>query len=63
MEQLRNLPPGQNSSDWRNVWSMQQLLIKDRIQIDGQWFIVQREEEWVEGQFWHGQASIIRDTL
>jgi len=62
-KELRNLEPGQNGSDWRNVWCLSLLKLRDRIKIESQWYTVQREETWVEGEFWHVQVVRAMDTL
>lgn len=62
-KELRNMPEGQNAADWRNVWSVSELLLRDRVQIDSQWYTVQRVEFWDEGKFWKAQVTRAIDKL
>lgn len=60
---LRNLPPGQNATDWRNFWSLVELKIKDKITIAGQTFTLQSVSDWPQGGFYSAQGSKVSDTL
>jgi len=62
-KQIRDLPPGQNATDWRNIWSEQEMRISDRITENGVTFTVKTIEYWEEGQFYHATAVITLDTL
>lgn len=60
-EELRNLPPGQNSSDYRIVWSLNELNVRDIITIDAETYTVQRVSPWPN--HWQGVVTKVRDTL
>lgn len=62
-KELRNLAPGQNASDWRNLWSIDEVFLRDRIHIDGKIFTLQTEATWSEGGFWHATVSRVIDRL
>lgn len=62
-KELRNLPPGQNGSDWRNIWSLQLIRIRDRILIEGNYYTLQSEATWVQGAFWRAQVVRVMDQL
>jgi len=62
-EEIRNLPPGQNATDWRNIWSETQLILRDRVTVGGKTYTVQRDEFWREGPFYHVQAVVTEDIL
>src|SRR5215208_4450917 len=57
-EEIRNLPPGENSVDWRNVWATTEIRVRDRLTADGMLFTIQKIEDWnaAPGGFWKGQA-------
>ena len=59
--EIRNLPPGQNASDWRNVWSDTELNVLDRITLRDGDYTVERLLPWYEGVFWHVQVVRVRD--
>jgi hypothetical protein len=60
-EELRNLPPGENSADWRIVWSLDELQLRDKITIDGDAYSVQRISPWPA--HWQANVSKVRDSL
>jgi len=60
-EELRNLPPGQNATDWRIVWSIEELQLRDVITIDGDTYSVQRLMPWQD--HWQAHVTKVRDTL
>jgi len=64
-QEIRDLPPGQNAIDWRNIWSESDLALNDRITraTGGDTFTVKRTEYWEEGQFYRAAAVIVRDTV
>lgn len=62
-QQIRNLKPGQNASDWRNIWSLSEIKLLDSYIIEGSTFTVERQEYWKEGGFYKAQATRVRDTL
>ena len=59
--EVRNLPPGQDASDWRNIWSEDEVLIRDRVTLGAEVFTVERVERWPEGPHWKSQAVIVKD--
>ena len=63
-KEMRDLPPGQNAIDWRNVWSTtDDLLINDVITVGGVAYRLKSAIYWEEGEFWHAQGSKVFDTL
>lgn len=62
-KELRNLLPGQNGSDWRNIWSLDLIRLRDRILIEGRYYTLQSEATWTQGSFWHAQVVYVLDTL
>lgn len=62
-QEVRDLPPGQNATDWRNVWSETELKINDQVTVDGLVLTVKRDEFWKEGTFYRVQATITRDQI
>jgi hypothetical protein len=63
-KQIRDLPPGQNAIDWRNIWSTtDNLIIKDVITTGGISYRLKSVIFWEEGEFYHGQGSKVFDTL
>lgn len=60
-EELRQLPPGENSADYRRVWSIEEIDPLDRINLDGTYYRIVRVEPWQD----HWQATVVkvRDTL
>lgn len=59
--EIRNLPPGQNATDWRNVWSDAELKLLDSIVLSDGNYTVERLMQWAEGVFWHVQVVRVRD--
>jgi hypothetical protein len=63
-DELRNLPPGQNSENWRSVWSVDEVNLRDVIVIDGTRFTVEHvQARTVDGQYWKAMAARAADTL
>lgn len=63
-KEIRDLPPGQNAIDWRNVWSAtDDLLINDVITVGGISYRLKSAIFWEEGEFYHGQGSKVSDTI
>lgn len=62
-KELRNLPPGQNATDWRNVWSLVELRIKDQITILGETFVLQNAVSWQQGGFYQAQGVKVSDII
>lgn len=62
-KELRNLPPGQNAGEWRNVWTEDSIKIRDVITINGNGFTVQRVSVWEEGPFTIANVNRIEDVL
>lgn len=58
-EELRNVPEGQNTLDWRNVWSQSELRVRDQVIQSGRNFTIQRVEHWPEGGFYKAQAVAV----
>lgn len=60
--ELRNVPEGQNTLEWWNVWSQSEIRVKDIVTEPGkQTVVIQRVETWVEGKFWHAQGTKVTD--
>jgi len=51
-EELRNVPEGQNTMQWVNMWSVEEIKNSDLIDT----FTVQKTTHWEEGGFWVAQA-------
>lgn len=63
-KQIRDLPPGQNAIDWRNVWSTtDDLLINDVILSKGISYRLKSAIFWEEGEFYSAQGSKVSDTI
>jgi hypothetical protein len=63
-KEIRDLPPGQNAIDWRNVWSTtDDLLIGDIITVGGISYRLKSAIYWEEGEFYQGQGSKVSDTI
>lgn len=61
-QDVRNLPPGQNSTDWLRVWSDRELKTLDRLTVNGELFTVESLLDWsAEGKFWHGRVVRVRE--
>jgi hypothetical protein len=61
--EVRNLPEGQNASDWRTLWSDKELKLLDRVNVDGDFFTVESVAKWPEGNFWIAHAVRVIDRL
>ncbi len=63
-EELRNKPEGQNTWEWWNIWSLQELKTADQIS-DGfaPTVTVEKVELWKEGNpaFYHAQGVKVTD--
>lgn len=56
-KELRNVPEGQNTLEWRNVWSETELRNRDLItDPEGNQFTLQSVEFWREGIFYKATA-------
>jgi hypothetical protein len=64
-KQIRDLPPGQNAIDWRNVWTVEpsDILINDVITTGGISYRLKSAIFWEEGEFYQAQGSKVSDTL
>ncbi len=62
-KELRNLPPGQNSGEWRNVWTEDNIRITDQIDIAGLIFTVQRVTLWDDGPYYLANVNRTEDTV
>lgn len=64
-KEVRDLPPGQNAIDWRNIWTIEpsDLLINDVITVGGISYRLKSAIYWEEGEFYHGQGSKVSDTI
>ncbi len=63
-KEIRDLPPGQNAVDWRNVWSTtDDLLINDTITTGGVSYRLKNAIFWEEGEFYQAQGSKVSDTI
>ncbi len=51
-KELRNVPEGQNTMQWVNMWSLTEIKEQDLIDV----YTVQKVKYWPEGPFWHAQA-------
>ncbi len=57
-KELRNMPEGQSTLDWRNIWSLVELRNRDIItEPEGGSFTVQDVEFWREGTFYKATAT------
>lgn len=62
-KEIRDLPPGQNATDWRNIWSEEEMIFSDRITSEGKKYTVKRIEYWPEGPFYRAAAVKTEDVL
>ncbi len=62
-KELRNLPPGQNSGEWRNVWTEYPVKLTDEIDLNGILFVIQKAELWEDGPFYIANAVYTEDVL
>lgn len=62
-KELRNLPPGQNAGEWRNVWTEYAVKLKDQIDINGLTFTIQKVALWEDGIFYIANANRAEDAL
>ncbi len=62
-KELRNLPPGQNAGEWRNIWSEYEMKLADMITINNLPFTVQRVTLWEDGPFFIANANRTEDVL
>lgn len=62
-KELRNLPPGQNTLDWRNIWSLCEVKLRDVVKLRDGNFVVQSVVFWEDGDFWKATASRVLDQL
>jgi len=62
-KELRNLPPGQNAGEWRNVWTEYPIKLTDIITLSGIAFTIQKVELWEDGPFHIGRANYTEDEL
>ena len=64
-KEIRDLPPGQNAIDWRNVWTVEpnDILINDVITAGGIQYRLKGAIFWEEGEFYQGRGSKVFDTI
>jgi hypothetical protein len=56
-KELRNVPEGQNTLDWRNIWSLVEIKARELItDPEGNQFTIQSVEFWREGPFYKATA-------
>lgn len=55
-KELRNVPEGQNELEWKNIWSGSELRNKDKVEVNGIDYTIQKVEYWEEGGFYHAKA-------
>ncbi len=60
---LRNLPPGQSTQDWRVCWTETELLGADRITINGVQYTVQQVEFWDQGPFYKALMTDVDEEI
>ncbi len=61
---LRNLPPGQSTQDWRVFWSETQMLAGDRLTVGGVQYTVQPTEDWEKyGDFFKALATDVDEEI
>ena len=62
-QEVRDLPAGQNSTDWRNIWSEEEIILSDVITSLGKKYTIKRVEYWEEGLFYRAQGVKTEDNL
>lgn len=62
-KELRNLPQGQNSGEWRNIWTEAFLKLTDTITIGAIIFTIQRVTLWEDGPFYICNANHTGDVI
>lgn len=62
-QEIRDLEPGQDSTEWRNIWSEEEMRISDVITSLGKKYTIKRIEYWPEGEFYRAQGVITKDVL
>lgn len=62
-QEVRDLEPGQDATEWRNIWSEEEMLMSDVITSAGKKYTVKRVEYWEEGLFYRAQGVITEDIL
>ena len=62
-KQVRNLPPGQNSGEWVNIWTESVIKINDKVSFRSVNFSVQRVALWEDGPFYIANATYTEDVL
>lgn len=62
LKELRNVPEGQNTLSWFNVWAVDALKVKDKITYENEVYTVQRNIPRPEGGFYRAQAVKVDDT-
>lgn len=62
-KQLRNLPQGQNSGEWRTVWTEAEIKVTDTITIGSIIFTFQRVALWEDGPFYIANVNHTDDVL
>lgn len=55
-KELRNVPEGQNELEWKNIWSGSEMKNKDKVEVNGIDYTIQKVEYWEEGSFYHAKA-------
>lgn len=61
---LRNLPPGQSTQDWKAIWTETQLLNADRITVDGVQYTVMFLDDWEDlGGFFKALMTDVDEVI
>ncbi len=60
---LRNVPEGQRTQDWRTFWTETELLVADRLTVSSVQYIVQAVEFWDQGPFYKAMATEVDDLI
>ena len=62
-KELKNVPEGQRTQEWRNIWSESELQNRDLItDPEGNQFTIQSAEYWREGTFYKATATRVSDN-
>ena len=60
---LRNMPEGQRTQDWRKFWSDTQMFEADRLTVAGVEYRFQSVEFWSQGPFYIAMATKVDDLI
>ena len=62
-KELRLVPEGMNTLEWWNIWTLQEIKERDRINDSASPVVqVQKLKHWKEGPFWHAQGVNVDDV-